>query len=104
MGDFRSVVVGSSLERNPEVSMFRINLLHMWSLRAVRVVTPAVRRFQVSEDTPGKMTASALFWIDSITSSMYNGIFAHAGTAYSRMLHIRLIYTLTCHTWGHRLS
>ena len=76
-----SVVVGSRLERNPEVLMFRINLLHMWSLRAVRVVTPAVRRAS-SEGTSGKMTASALFWIDSIASSRYNGIFAHAGTVY----------------------
>ena len=87
-----SVVVGSSLERNPEVLMFRINLLHMWSLRAIRVVTPALRRAS-SLGTPAKMTASALFWIDSIASCRYNGIFAHAGTAHSRMLRIRLIYT-----------
>ena len=46
------------------------------------------------------MTASALFWIDSIASSRYNGIFAHAGTAYSRILPMRLIYALTMSVLG----
>ena len=42
-------------------------------------VTPALR-LALSEGTLGEMTASALFWIDSIASSSYNGIFARAGT------------------------
>ena len=46
------------------------------------------------------MTASTLFWIDSIAFSGYNGIFAHAGTAYSRVLPMRLIYTLTMSVLG----
>ena len=57
-------------------------------------VTPALR-LALSEGTLGEMTASALFWIDAMASSRYNGIFAHAGTAYSTILRIRLIYTLT---------